>query len=309
MVFLKLKISVKRFNEKKRGEFEDFQVDVRKGATVLDALNSIQQQLDSSLAFRKNCRRGACGACAMKINGVPKLACETSVEKELKQRGEISISPLSEEKIVRDLIIDETIFWQKINSISPSLECKKNADLRVSPEQVENISKASSCNYCGICLEACKVAQTDSSYLGPAAFTLLSKLAGDPREDKARERVERAVAGGLWSCTRAFNCTEYCPKHAEPAQAIEKLRSLSIKHGVQHAGAVHAKNFCESANSTGKIDFETVAFKTLGLSKLKQKLDVLLRLLSHKKISLPRVHGIPKLASAKKLLKKAFEKK
>lgn len=308
MIFLKIKISVKRFNEKKRGEFEDFQVEVRKGDSVLDALNAVQQQLDSSLAFRKNCRRGSCGACAMKINKVPKLACETSVEKELKQRGEILIEPLSEE-VVRDLIVDETVFWQKINSTQPFLECKKNADLRMSRAQLENISKQANCNYCSICLHACKVAQLDSSYLGPAALALSFKLAGDSRDEKTRERVERAVAGGLWSCTRAFNCTEYCPNHAEPAQAIEKLRALSIKHGVPHSGAVHAKNFCESANSTGKIDFETVSFNTLGLGELKKRLEIILRLFSHGKLSLPRFHGIPASASVKKILQKAFEKK
>lgn len=302
---MKAKIIVKRFNKKKRGEYEEFEVELEKNATVLDALNEIQQEIDSSLAFRKNCRRGACGGCAMRINGAPKLACETRAEKELKANGRIVVEPLSEEKIIKDLVVDEKVFWEKIEAVKPWIVCGEKKNLSMNREQVENLSNVSDCIYCGICCETCKAAKVDSNYLGPAALALCFKLAADPRDEATKQRLEKAVDGGLWNCTRAFNCVQNCPKNVEPATAIEKLRSLSLKQGMTKSrGAKYSKAFAETVEKTGKLDVARVAIRTLGWSKLKEKISLIIRLLSHGKLPFPRMQATSKVESVKRLFKK-----
>ncbi len=295
---------MKRFGGKKSGQYDEFEVEAGRSASIVNALNTIQREIDSTLAFRKNCRRGSCGICAMRINGVPKLACETLVEKEMKANGKIVLEPLSEDGVICDLVVDEKVFWQKIHASEPWLVCEKKKNFSMSKAQVESLSNVSDCIYCGICVETCKVNKLDSNFLGPAALALCFKLAADPRDEATKKRLERAVEGGLWSCTRAFKCVQNCPKKVEPAAAIEKLRALSMKHGISHGGAKYAKNFAEAVEKTGKFDESTVVVKTLGLGNAKRKLSLALRLLLHGKLPLPRIAGIKKIESVRKAFKK-----
>src|SRR5207249_3021706 len=131
--------------------------------TVLDALFAIQREQDPSLTFRCSCRVGMCGTCAMTINWMPRLACQTRVE--TLKAPTITVGPLHNLPVLKDLIVSLEPFFEKWKRIRPALHPAGNGstELAVVPPDSEFGRQAQGkrdCITCGACYGACGILST-----------------------------------------------------------------------------------------------------------------------------------------------------
>jgi len=224
-----LHVEVFRFNPKSDLEpkFDRFEVPVFENMAILDVVMHIQNYMDRSLSFRFSCRIGMCGSCAMYINGRARLACRTQVSS-LKTR-KITIMPLPNFPIIRDLVVDMEPFFQKWKEIKPYYVSKKElqdpAVVRPDSNEREFIDDMLDCITCGCCYSACSMVATNRKYVGPAALNRAYTLIADKRDAIGVERL-KAVDGpyGVWRCHTQFNCAEVCPKNIVPTRSIQNLK-------------------------------------------------------------------------------------
>jgi fumarate reductase iron-sulfur subunit len=200
---------------------------------VLDALNYIKDKVDGSLSFRWSCRMGICGSCGMMVNGEPKLTCATFLTSYVP--GPVRVEPLRYFPVVRDLIIEMTDFMVKLKSVKPWIirrEEKPVADGEYlqTPQQLETYKQFSMCINCMLCYAACPVYGLDPLFSGPAAIALAQRYNLDSRDQGSRERMEiLSQHEGIWGCTFVGECTEVCPKHVDPAGAIQQYKLSAAK--------------------------------------------------------------------------------
>ena len=145
---------IKRYNPEKKPEpyYEDFQLDIPEGATLLDCINQIKWTQDGSLSYRMSCRSAICGSCGMKANGRALLACQKQATSLLDKNDTITIEPLGNLKPIKDLVVDFQPFWDKINKVTPYLQTSKQPPEKErlqSPEQFRLIDDSSTCIMCG----------------------------------------------------------------------------------------------------------------------------------------------------------------
>jgi fumarate reductase iron-sulfur subunit len=213
--------------------FQRYQVPLRKDWVVLDALNYIKDKVDGSLSFRWSCRMGICGSCGMMVNGEPKLTCATFLTSYAP--GPVRVEPLRYFPVVRDLIIEMTDFMVKLKSVKPWIirrEEKPVADGEYlqTPQQLETYRQFSMCINCMLCYAACPVYGLDPLFSGPAAIALAQRYNLDSRDRGSRERMEiLSQHEGIWGCTFVGECTEVCPKHVDPAGAIQQYKLSAAK--------------------------------------------------------------------------------
>jgi fumarate reductase iron-sulfur subunit len=199
--------------------------------TVLDALVHVQRHHDRSLAFRYACRLGMCGTCTVMVNGVPRWACRTSVERLGVER--IRIGPLRFLPVIKDVLVDYEPFFAKYRSAQsyfvPHQERTEVAPIPPASRERRAIDPNLECIACGACYASCTMLAHDAEYLGPAALNRAFTLVRDSRDGARRERLA-AVGGehGCWRCHSLFNCTEVCPKHLSPTRAIQGLKRAIV---------------------------------------------------------------------------------
>ncbi len=216
--------------EKSEPHFDRFEVPYTKGMTVLQGLLYIQSKLDGSLGLRFACRAGICGSCAMHINGVYRLACETQVS----LLGEhIRVRPLGHLPIIKDLVVDMTEFWEKYKLVKPYLIHSKNVpekEFLQSVDDREKLTRIVDCILCGACYAACPVVDTHKDYIGPHAFAKANRFIRDSRDDGTFERL-RIIGGedGVFRCHTVFSCQEVCPKEINASGSIAELKMLTTK--------------------------------------------------------------------------------
>jgi succinate dehydrogenase / fumarate reductase, iron-sulfur subunit len=211
----------------KQGAFRDYEIEVKDAWTVLDALCEIKWRHDGSLAFRRSCRHGICGSCAMTIDGKNDLACELQVS--ACKKSVVTVEPLRAFPVLRDLVVDQGDFSSRYESIKPWLITKKDAptdkERLQSPEDRKLIDGTWECILCGACTSSCPVYWSSQQFLGPAALLKAYRYVFDTRDEGLDERLEMLDnKHGLWRCHTIFNCVEACPKGLNPTEAIVKLR-------------------------------------------------------------------------------------
>ena len=200
---------------------------------VLDALNHIKDQVDGSLSYRWSCRMGVCGSCGMMINGEPKLSCAVFL-RDYYPRA-IRVEPLSNFPVIRDLVIDMSGFLDKLKSVKPWIIREQEKPLSEgeylqSPRELDAYQHFSQCINCMLCYAACPVFGLDSGFVGPAAIALGYRYNLDSRDHGTAER--REVLGdheGIWQCTFVGECSVVCPKHVDPAAAIQRVKVDTAK--------------------------------------------------------------------------------
>lgn len=207
--------------------FQSYEIDYRDTWVVLDALNHIKAQIDSSLSFRWSCRMGICGSCGMMVNGEPKLTCETFIRDY--ETDSIKIEPLTHFPVVRDLVVDVEDFMEKLTNVSPWLIADEvppaDGEYLQTPAEVARYKRFSMCINCMLCYSACPVYGLDSSFTGPAALALAQRYNLDTRDAGSEERAGTVTAHeGIWECTYVGECTAVCPKGVDPAGAIQMLK-------------------------------------------------------------------------------------
>ncbi|KJV69149.1 succinate dehydrogenase iron-sulfur subunit [Candidatus Neoehrlichia procyonis] len=202
------------------------------GQMVLDALIKIKNEVDSTLSFRRSCREGICGSCAMNIDGTNTLAC-TKYISDIK--SDVKIYPLPHMNVIKDLVPDLSNFYKQYESISPWLKAKEPES--VDSERFQTIEDRSKldgiydCILCASCSTSCPSYWWNSDkYLGPAALLQMYRWIVDSRDEALDERLDMLDdAFKLYRCHTIMNCTQTCPKDLNPAQAIAKIKQLMLK--------------------------------------------------------------------------------
>jgi fumarate reductase iron-sulfur subunit len=223
-----IEIECLRYNPETDTEprFESYYVPFRDDMSVLQGMQYIKDHLDGSLTFRWSCRMAICGSCGEMVNGVPRLACHTFLRDYFPEK--VRIEPLEHFPIIRDLVIDQTDFLGKLESVKPYLIPHENKALaagayRQTPKQMDRYYAYSQCINCLLCYAACPQYGLNPGFTGPAALALLHRYNADSRDQGwiARRDIANAEAG-VWGCTLVGYCSEVCPKAVDPAHAINQ---------------------------------------------------------------------------------------
>ncbi len=201
------------------------------GPMVLDALLWIKNNVDSSLAFRRSCREGVCGSCAMNIGGRNTIACTKGMD-EIK--GDITIAPLPHQPVVRDLIPDLTDFYAQHAFVQPYLQTKTAApekEWKQSEEDRAEVDGLYECIMCASCSTACpSYWWNGDKYLGPAALLHAYRWIADSRDEMTGERLDDLEDPfKLYRCHTIMNCAQVCPKGLNPAEAIGKIKQMMVE--------------------------------------------------------------------------------
>jgi fumarate reductase iron-sulfur subunit len=221
-------MTVKVWRGGRIGELQSFAVPRRENQTVLDVVTEIQRTQDATLAYRFACRVGMCGSCAMIVNGRPRWTCRTRVDQ--LEAGPITLEPLRNLPIVKDLAVDMAPFFDKWRDAHGYFEPGENPPedfAIVAPDSAgrQAADAGIECINCGICHSACDVVSWNEDYLGPAALNRAWTLVNDVRDRGQDERLA-AVSGdaGCHSCHSHMSCTEFCPKALSPTFSIAGLK-------------------------------------------------------------------------------------
>jgi fumarate reductase iron-sulfur subunit len=213
-------------------KFQSFEVPFHKEWVVLDALNYIKDKIDGSLSYRWSCRMGICGSCGMMVNGEPKLTCATFLSSYARRRKPIRVEALRYFPVVRDLVTEMSDFMVKLRKVKPWLIRKEaplaSGEYLQTPQQLENYKQFSMCINCTLCYAACPVYGLDPVFVGPAAIALAQRYNLDSRDQGQDERLAvLAHPEGVWGCTFVGECTRVCPKHVDPAGAIQQYKLVT----------------------------------------------------------------------------------
>jgi len=209
-------------------QIDRFEIDVKKAGTmVLDILNQIKAELDPSLTFRKSCREGVCGSCAMNIDGVNTLACQKNIEE---CSDVINIYPLPHMKVLKDLVVDLKKAFEQFKSIKPWLSKKTPNNEKENYQSIEDRDKLDGmweCVMCFSCSTSCpSYWWNEDKYLGPAVLLQANRWIQDSRDEEKKERLnELDDSFKLYRCHSIMNCTNSCPKGLNPAKAIAEIKN------------------------------------------------------------------------------------
>ena len=201
----------------------------RTGPMVLDALIRIKNEIDPTLTFRRSCREGICGSCAMNMNGKNGLACTRAIADLGK---EVRLTPLPHMDVVKDLVPDLTHAYAQYASIQPWLKAMTGApsgeERRQSPADRAKLDGLYECILCFCCTTGCPSWWWNADrYLGPAVLLQAYRWLSDSRDEATGERLDYLEDPfRLYRCHTIYNCTEICPKGLSPAKAIAEIKKL-----------------------------------------------------------------------------------
>ncbi len=205
------------------------------GPMVLDALIKIKNEIDSTLTFRRSCREGICGSCAMNIDGGNTLACTTACNS---MKGDVRIYPLPHMPVVKDLIPDLSHFYAQYASIKPWLQASTppppDRERLQTKEEQERVDRPSACILCACCSTSCPSYWWNSDrYLGPAVLLAAYRWLVDSRDEATGERLDFLEDPfRLYRCHTIMNCTEACPKGLNPARAIGAIKQMLLEREI-----------------------------------------------------------------------------
>lgn len=223
---------------------QHYQVDLSKcGPMVLDALVKIKNELDPTLTFRRSCREGICGSCAMNIDGRNTLACLCKIEED--SAKSTKIYPLPHMYVVKDLVPDLSLFFQQYNSIQPWLQNNNHTNTTTTPppssdhvkenlqsvEERRRLDGLYECILCACCSTSCPSYWWNGDrYLGPAVLLAAYRWMADSRDTAGAERRARLQDPfSVYRCHTIMNCAKACPKGLNPGKAIAEIKKLMAK--------------------------------------------------------------------------------
>jgi fumarate reductase iron-sulfur subunit len=231
----RIEIQVLRYRpeEEDKPVWQSYYVPFTDDMSVLQGLQYIKDELDGTLSFRWSCRMAICGSCGMMVNGKPKLSCQTFLRELLP--GPVRVEALAHFPIERDLVVSVDEFVGKLESIKPYIIPKEPRELAQgeylqTPHQLEQFEQFSSCINCMLCYSACPQFGLNPDFMGPGVLALLHRYNADSRDGGREERMKILNAEeGVWGCTAVGYCSEVCPKHVDPANAVNQNKVNSAK--------------------------------------------------------------------------------
>lgn len=212
---------------------QDFQVDLDDCAPmVLDALLKIKNEMDPTVTFRRSCREGVCGSCAMNIDGVNTLACICHIDQNLSKSSKIY--PLPHMYVIKDLVPDLSNFYKQYQSIEPWLQRKdeatagKETQLLQDNEDRNKLDGLYECVLCACCSTSCpSYWWNGDKYLGPAVLMQAYRWIIDSRDEASERRLSKLKdTYSVYRCHTIMNCTKTCPKGLNPGRAIAQIKTL-----------------------------------------------------------------------------------
>ena len=211
---------------------DSFEIDLdRCGPMVLDALIHIKNEIDATVTFRRSCREGICGSCAMNIDGTNTLACLKPIGE---VRGAVTIYPLPHLPVVKDLVSDLTHVYAQYTSIKPWLQTQSatppDGERLQNESERQQLDGLYECILCFCCSTSCPSYWWNGDrYLGPAILLQAYRWLADSRDEMAGERLDALEDPfRLYRCHTIMNCTKTCPKGLNPAKAIAEIKKLMV---------------------------------------------------------------------------------
>jgi len=225
------KFTVYRWNpdDGKTPQTDTYEVDMDDcGPMVLDGLIKIKNEMDPTLTFRRSCREGVCGSCAMNIDGSNTLACTKAIDD---VKGDVKVYPLPHMKVVKDLVPDMTNLYAQYATVEPWLQAESEPPTRERLQSREERAKLDGlweCILCACCSTSCPSYWWNSDrYLGPAVLLQAYRWIADSRDEHTGERLDNLEDPfRLYRCHTIMNCTAACPKGLNPAKAIAETKKL-----------------------------------------------------------------------------------
>src|SRR5215204_2799227 len=211
---------------------QEYVIPLRKDWSILDGLNHIKDHMDGTLSYRWSCRMGICGSCGMTVDGEPKLACATFLADYAP--GPVRVAPLDNFPVVRDLVVEIGDFMDKLAAVKPWIirqdgEEPPEGEYLQTPTELAAYKQFSMCINCMLCYSACPVYGLEPDFLGPAAIALAQRYNLDSRDQGSHERLNvLSMEEGVWPCTYVGECTRACPKHVDPAGAIQRYKLTAV---------------------------------------------------------------------------------
>jgi len=259
---MKVKLKVKR-TDPANGDagYSQYTIDAEESVTLLDALINVREYEDGTLALRCSCRSAICGSCSMRVDGRARLACRAKVIAITggDEEHELVVEPMGNMPVIKDLVNDMESFWSKMRQVDPYLKPEgpePEGEYLVSNEAMIDLTHTMNCIMCGACVSDCTVLEVDKNFIAPAALAKAYRVAADPRDGHAHDRlIELSESGGIWDCTRCNMCVEVCPKGVAPMDRILQLREMAIEAGIKNnAGARHTNIFTKSIEDGGRLN-------------------------------------------------------
>jgi succinate dehydrogenase / fumarate reductase iron-sulfur subunit len=228
---MKVTVEIKRFNPDadSKPHWQKFEVEAEPSDRLLGVLQSIKDNQDGTLAFRRSCAHGICGSDGMQVNGVNRLACKVLV-KDL--GNHIKVEPLRGLPVVKDLIVDMEPFFEKFRIVKPFLindEPPPPKEWIQSPIERALFDDTTKCILCASCTTSCPSFWANNEYLGPASLVQAHRFVFDSRDRGGAERLDIInTREGVWRCRTMFNCVEACPREINITKAIGQLKKALL---------------------------------------------------------------------------------
>ena len=317
----KVKIKAFRFNVETDylPYYKEYELEVTKDDLILDLMNRIKWEYDGSFSYRRSCRHGICGTCGIKVNGKSILACKENAMDLLDLfDNELILEPQSKRRVIKDMIIDKSDFWEKHSAVKSYVDGNINNNPQnetiMEDAQVNNFLNSDYCIQCGACHYACPVLEVNEDFLGPAAFVSAFRFTIDPRDTIGKDRLEITSQPneGVWDCVKCFECTEACPKDIDPMEKITKLHNMQFEEKIlkKNVATKHAEGFVRSIYKHGFLDETDIVKYSLGPIGMIHVVGDAIKMLKAGKIhftdQLPFVDNMPKsknLSEIQKLIK------
>ncbi len=264
---------------------QTYPLEVEPGNTILDCLNRIKWEQDGTLAFRKNCRNTICGSCAMRINGRSALACKENVGSEIARlqkiaasttkvntTPEITIAPLGNMPVIKDLVVDMSSFWNNLEAVAPYVSTKARVvperEFLQTPEERSRLDQTGNCIMCGACFSECNAFEVNPDFVGPHALAKAYRMVADSRDSETQTRLTVYNEGtkGVWGCTRCLYCNIVCPMDVAPLDQITKIKQeiLAGKQKSDSRSIRHRKVLVELVKEGGWIDERQFGLQVVG---------------------------------------------
>ncbi|WP_419780848.1 fumarate reductase iron-sulfur subunit [Maridesulfovibrio sp.] len=227
-----LEFDIFRYNPQDKGSvphMQTFVLDETENMTLFIALNRLREEQDPGLIFDFCCRAGICGACAMVVNGKPRLACQT---KTVDLPAQITLLPLPVYKLIGDLSVDTGIWFREMYQSTESwIHTNKTFDPNAIEERMENevaeqIYELERCIECGCCVAACGTARLRDDFLGAAALNRVARFVVDPRDQRTDRDYFEIIGNdeGIFGCMGLLGCEDVCPKNLPLQNQLGFLR-------------------------------------------------------------------------------------
>jgi succinate dehydrogenase / fumarate reductase iron-sulfur subunit len=253
---MRLSVNIRRFDSKSgvASFVQRYEVEAEETDRFLDVLIQIRSSQDPSLSFRSSCAHGVCGSDAMRINGKERLACKTLVRDLAAGNTDgagstagaplvVDVEPLRHLPVLRDLVVDQTDFFQRSRTVTPYLlpaTTPADREMLQSPQQQEQFEDATKCINCAACFSACPVLDKNPRFLGPAAIVAAARFVEDSRDWGLAPRLDALdTPDGVWACENNFECTRVCPREIKVTKLINLMKRRVSKEREKRGEIVH----------------------------------------------------------------------